>query len=337
MFKPAEVIFAPTGQCNLKCSHCRVSRDSPELSVADAMAFLEACADGGVERVGFSGGEPFLRPDFLLELIRLAVDRGLFFDRLMTNGDWWRDEGELRASLDAIYQAGYDGTIGLSYDSYHAQEPRRIAIFMSTVFDVWKRKDLIEILSVRSDDEDDFIRGLTQVAEALGGRLETADGQTADGKTADGETVDGEPARIVDQAWLSRSASSPDDGAGLIVPIIRSPRSRSAEEGAWDAKRWFSDDFCAGPGNVFYVHPDGNVAVCCGFANENPELIIGTISDSLATLMRSASEKPQVKACYDLGLATIRKRLEQEGVSFPGKTDDMCFFCDYLCSRDRGG
>ena len=142
--------------------------------------------------------------------------------------------------------------------------------------------------------------------------------------------VAAEPVRICDDTWSARDESSPDDGSGLIIQIVRSQRSRSAEEGAWNADAWFIDDFCAGPGNVFYVHPDGSVAVCCGFANENPDLVIGSVTDSYATLMKAAGTSPKVCDCYETGLANIRKQLEAKGVRFPGKTDDICFFCDYI-------
>lgn len=318
MFHPEEVIFAPTGRCNLHCSHCRVSRGPAELNAADAIRFLDTCVEGGIERVGFSGGEPFLRPDFLLDVSRAAVARGLYFDRLMTNGDWWLDEEGLQSSLAALYEAGFDGIIGVSYDSYHGQSPQRLATFLRAVFETWGRKDAVEILSVRSGDDRTFLLDLGNVAQALGGQVEYSDEH------------DGEPVRIFDGVWSAREPSSPDDGSGLIINIVRSPRSRSAEEDAWSAADWFIDDYCAGPGNVFYVHPDGSVAVCCGFANENSDLIIGTVADSYDVLMQAAATRPKVSDCYDTGLATIRKRLEASGVRFPGKTDDICFFCDHL-------
>ncbi|HUW71288.1 MAG TPA: radical SAM protein [bacterium] len=318
MFHPEEAIFAPTGRCNLHCSHCRVSRGHAELPAADAIRFLDSCVEGGIERIGFSGGEPFLRLDFLIDVSRAAVERGLYFDRLMTNGDWWLDEASLRSSLAALYAAGFDGIIGVSYDTYHGQSPERMASFLKAVFETWGRKDAAEILSVRSDNDKAFMLDLGKVARSLGGRVEYSDERG------------GEPARISDSVWSARDESSPDDGAGLVIQIVRSPRSRSATEDAWKADTWFIDDYCAGPGNVFYVHPDGSIAVCCGFANENSDLIVGTVADSYNTLMKAAGARPKVCDCYDTGLATIRKRLEAEGVRFPGKTDDICFFCDYV-------
>jgi len=318
MFHPEEIIFAPTGRCNLTCAHCRVGRGSAELSADSAVAFLDTCGEGGIERIGFSGGEPFLRLDFLVAVTKAAVDRCFFFDRLMTNGDWWNSEGELRKALEAVCEAGFDGVLGLSWDAFHAQRPERIAVFLQTVFAVWGRKDVVEILSVRSPEEAAFLRDVRTVAAALGGSV---------------EDIAGEPSRIVDVAYLQRSDSDPDEGKGLVLPVQRFPWSRSADEGAWGASKWFVDDYCAGPGNVFYVHPDGQIAPCCGFANENTALFIGTIHDSYDTLMVNAAANRQVLACYESGLGSVRKRLEAEGRKFPGKTDDICFFCDVLCKE----
>jgi len=318
MFNPEEVIFAPTGRCNLSCAHCHVTRGPAELVASEAVSFLDTCAEGGIERVGFSGGEPFLRLDFLVEVTRAAVARGLFFDRLMTNGDWWADVPDLRAGLSAVCEAGFDGIIGLSWDAYHGQSPERMFTFMHEVFEVWARKDAVEILSVRSPDDTALFRDFDAVSGRLGGLT---------------ERMAGEPSRMVDSAFLARSQSDPDDGVALSVPVQRFPRSRLAGEGAWDASRWFVDDYCAGPGNVFYVHPNGSVAPCCGFANENAALSIGTIRDSYDALMEQAAANMQVKACYETGLGAVRKRLEAEGRRFPGKTDDICFFCDYLCGE----
>ncbi|TFG84859.1 MAG: hypothetical protein E4H20_01985 [Spirochaetales bacterium] len=288
------------------------------MSSSDAIAFLDSCEAGGIQRVGFSGGEPFLRPDFLVALSGATMERGLYFDRLMTNGDWWSDETGLRSTLDSVRDAGFDGMIGLSYDAYHGQSPKRAAVFLATVFDVWGRKDVVELLSVRSPDDSDFLRGLDAVAAALGGRLERGD--------------DGEPVRILDDTYAERTEADPDDGSGLVIPVIRSPRSSSVAEGVWESPRWFRDDFCEGPGNVFYVHPDGSVAVCCGFANESPQLIVGSISDSWDVLMANAAGSEHVRARYETGLGTLRERMEASGIRFPGKTADICFFCDYLCT-----
>jgi hypothetical protein len=319
VFKPEEVIFAPTGRCNLHCRHCRVSRPTQVIEPGAAIGFLAECADLGVDRVGFSGGEPFLEPAFLRDVCAAAVDLGLMFDRLMTNGVWFEDEASLRATLAAIYDAGFDGQIGLSVDTWHDQATEKVLAFVAAAFDISGRRDCVDILSVRAPDEGAAMQKLKAIADASGGKL---------------VVEEGEPIAICDTDFDDRLAQGEDVPEALRMDVYRFPYSASAAEGAWKSALWFEDDFCEGPGNVLYVHPDGRVAACCGFANENPALVLGSMGkDSLPGMLARAKASPHIAACYEEGLGAARKRLSGEGVSFPGKTADMCFFCDYVCKN----
>lgn len=334
MFAPEEVIFAPTTQCNLHCAHCRVTRGPALLDAKTSLRFLESCAEAGIDRVGFSGGEPFLRPAFLEELVRGAVERDMLFDRLMTNGVWYRDEAELRAVIGRIEEAGFDGIYGLSVDSWHGQDAASLGLFAKTVFELRGRRDCLEILSVQARDEGPCMAALGGLAEALGGELEL-------------ERRSGEPLSISDRLWKERPESGEDLPEALFIAIQRFPYSSAMapETGAdpaeglaraepWGEGPWFEDDLCAGPGNVLYVHPNGDVAACCGFANENEGLILGNIArDDYAAVMARAAASPQVRTCYEGGLGRLREELEAKGFVFPGRTSDQCFFCDWCAKR----
>jgi len=320
MFKPEEIIFAPTAECNLACPHCRVTRIPDRLEAGAAIDFLKSCRPHGIERVGFSGGEPFLRPDFLCDISREAVALDMLFGRLMTNGVWFESPEQLQRTLTDLRQAGFDGKFGVSIDSYHDPDLRDLALFFQTVFSVWERRDVCEIISVIPPGGAEPRESLETLAERLGGRLVIEDGI---------------PFSIVNEAFLNPGEGPADPADALVIDIVRVPYSAPAEENAWTSETWFDDDFCRGPGNVFYVHPDGSVAVCCGFANENGGLIIGRIpGDGYRQLMRRASASPVVRACFETGLATVRDLLEAQGSTFPGKTEDRCFFCDYLAKND---
>mgnify|MGYP004702407501 CR=1 FL=1 len=326
MFNPEEIIFAPTAQCTLACGHCRVTRIPQELDSTAAIAFMASCRGKGVERIGFSGGEPFLRAGFLQDVCRAAVGMDYYFGRLMTNGCWADDAAGFLTALEPLHAAGFDGIFGLSFDSWHGNDSRRAAVFLKAVFGIWGRRDIVEILAVGSPGQERTDEAaLAVLAAELGGTF------------VSGTT--GRPDAIVDQAWLARTAADPDDGSGLFLPVQRFPYSAAAEEGSWGAKAWFEDDYCDGPGNVFYVHPDGRVAVCCGFANENDDLIIGSIvTDGYDQLIGKAARAPRVHQCYDIGLASLARQMETTGRVLPGKTADICFFCDYLCNhRIRSG
>ena len=81
------------------------------------------------------------------------------------------------------------------------------------------------------------------------------------------------------------SAGETNPAISSDIPVYTLPQTfPSNDNRAWQAKRWFKDDYCEGPGNIFYVHSDGNIAPCCGFANENPQLFIGKITDSFETI-----------------------------------------------------
>ena len=88
-----------TERCNLNCSHCY--QDAPSAadpSWEELMSILEQfktfianCRDSSVGRpfrahVTVTGGEPFLREDFMILLERLAGEPRLFSFAILTNG-----------------------------------------------------------------------------------------------------------------------------------------------------------------------------------------------------------------------------------------------------------
>lgn len=332
-YNPKEVIFAPTAQCNLACAHCRVDRTKglggTKLTAGKAITFLRDCAAQGIERVGFSGGEPFLEPDFLYSVCAEAVDLDLYFDRLMTNGDWYQDEERLRLALERLYDSGFDGTIGLSLDRWHGQDPLRTALFIGAVIEAAGRADALEIDCALDPDGSYPVDLFSAVAE----RLTLLRCGFEDVKLI---LEDGIPAAIEDITYRTNADKGMDDGSGLRITVTGIPLSRGADDpAAWKAEAWFKDDWCAGPGNVLYVHADGSVAACCGFANERPELGLGTVEDPVENLIEKGMSHPFPRLCYQTGLSAYRESLEAQGIRFPGKTDDMCFFCDWLCSQGK--
>src|SRR5688572_13532060 len=86
-FRPNYLSFAGTYQCNLSCAHCCVPIEWPDrLDIPTAVRFLEGAHAYGVRTLGFTGGEPFLYPEFLRTLCRRGAALGFRFDKVMTNG-----------------------------------------------------------------------------------------------------------------------------------------------------------------------------------------------------------------------------------------------------------
>ena len=304
-FIPNEIIFSPTNICNLKCSHCYVKQANLKLSIEDAIKFMSSC-DETIEKIGFSGGEPFLYKDFICEISKKTVELGLFFDRIMTNGVWWNDELTLQSVLTDIYNSGFDGKIGLSFDSFHNQQIEKIIKFCTTVYEIWNNYSMIEIQSVINPlkNESD-IENIKTIAKELNCNIRF----DINKKTGKGLIV------------LSN--------ANIFLPIFRFNQSYESDTpNAWNDKHWFKDDFCQSTGQVLFVHADGTIAPCCGFANENKKILIGDISQTFSQVMENASKNRIVNICYNEGLKKYIKKIKHKG-----KTQDPCTFCDFLCKH----
>lgn len=292
-FTPTEIIFASTTLCNLHCAHCFVNRAPLKLSIDDAKKLLSSCRQSKssqIDKVGFSGGEPFMFMDFLVEIIKDAREKNFMFDQIMTNGDWWKSEAELSETLQKVYDAGYDGKIGLSYDNFHAQKYERIRTFCSYINRIFGEGSLA-VQAVADPFLDD-----------------------------------------VKSAELENELNSLYEDFSADIFIL--PQTfQGLDKRGWQSKRWFKEDFCTGPGNIFFVHPTGDIAPCCGFANENPKLFIGKITDSFDKIMENAEKSKMIRTCFSTGLLALAKKMEKSGAKLPGKgkTDDICTFCDFAC------
>jgi radical SAM protein with 4Fe4S-binding SPASM domain len=87
---PLRVMFELTYDCNFRCKHCYVPRSfrscyrSKQLKTKQVYKILEQLKDSGCLYLGFTGGEPFTRPD-IFDI--LAYARKLGFQTIIyTNG-----------------------------------------------------------------------------------------------------------------------------------------------------------------------------------------------------------------------------------------------------------
>lgn len=307
-FRPKEILFSPTARCNLACTHCDIKKTKGILSAKTAKRFLLECKGLGINRIGFTGGEPFLADSFLCDVAGLAAEEGMFFSRIMTNAVWYKTEDELENTLLKLHACGYDGEISISIDAFHAQRPKKIIHFINTALSVWKRPDLISIVCVTGARQKATENILWNLARSLGARL---------------------------IGFNRRHAYIKNDSLFIkIYKIGLSPIGAASRlKNGWDGK-WFKEDYCKGPGNVFFVLPSGDVKPCCGYATDSKRLTIGNIKhDSAKAIMRKVKQNRFVSAVFNSGLARIRKRLEDRGVVFPGKASNNCYFCNYILKK----
>lgn len=310
-FRPNYVSFAGTYQCNLSCPHCCVPIEwTDRLDIPTAVRFLEQARAVGIELLGFTGGEPFLYPEFLVALTRRAAQLRFRFDKLMTNGVWHRDAGHLRDVLTELRDAGFSGKIGLSVDKFHGMDVAKLAEFCRvtrTVFD----RDTILSLSYASREPDKGLEPIERLAKELDAVVEWSD-------------VLGRYLVVSDDLTMTACWNH----------LAAVERAEKLPGDPWDG-RWFEEDYCEGPGQALIVNPRGEVKPCCGFASDLDQLTIGNIyTDTVEEVIAAGRKHPVVGTIFSKGLTAIRDEiLGRDPAALPGATSNHCFFCWYVLTR----
>ena len=252
--------------------------------------------------MGFTGGEPFLYPEFLSAVSKEAVELGYRFDRIMTNAGWFKSQKDLEQTLLRVLSAGFNGMFCVSADDFHKVPVAKLARFIITIVQMTGRVDRVSLVYVN------HIYKVRKLARFLSGRI----------------------------SGMRRLVVPPrQDFPGLSAKITKidlCPVDRAGVLASPWSKQWFKEDYCQGPGQVLYVCPNGEVKPCCGFASDLPEMSIGNIYRHKAQdIIRKAQADPFIKTIYNQGLLTLKKMYEQyhpEEKLRP--THNHCFLCWYL-------
>ncbi len=309
-FRPNYVSFAGTYQCNLSCAHCCVPIEwTDRLDIPTAIRFLEDAHRHGIRLLGFTGGEPFLYPEFLVALTRRAAELGFRFDKLVTNGVWYHDESHLRSVLTDLKRAGFTGKLGLGVDKFHGIRTEDLARFCTVARDVFQRDNILS-LAYASRDPHTGLEPIRKLADALDGILDWSD--------------------MLDRYLIVSPELTITLNWNHLAPVERAEKLGNDWNGAW-----FEEDYCEGPGQALIVNPRGDVKPCCGFASDLDQLTIGNIyRDSVEDVIRQGRAHPYVGRVFAQGLTAIRDDiLRRDPNALPGETTNHCYFCWYVLQK----
>ncbi len=116
------VRLAVTDRCNLRCQYCMPAHGIPIVAREELLTFKEmyrivrVLTELGVYKVRLTGGEPFVRKDFISFLEMLSYNDLLEAINITTNG------ALIKKHLEKIQALPKIKTINLSIDSLHAEK-----------------------------------------------------------------------------------------------------------------------------------------------------------------------------------------------------------------------
>jgi hypothetical protein len=279
------------------------------LDIDVALRFLEDAHSYGIEILGFTGGEPFLYPELVRAVTARAAALGFRFDKIATNGVWFKDQAHLQGVLRDLARAGFAGKLGLSVDKFHGIQTAALADFCRAARAEFDRDSIVSI-SYASRHPDAGLEPVHALAKELDAVVEWSD--------VLGRYLLVSPEMTMTLNW------------NHLAPVERA----EALTGGWDG-RWFAEDYCEGPGQALIVNPRGEVKPCCGFASDLDQLTIGNIyQDSVARIVRRARRHPYVGKVFREGLTAIRDEImARDPTALPGATSNHCYFCWYALTR----
>jgi len=161
---PIKVSYDVTHRCNLQCQHCRILNSTiapEELSIVKVKQFVDELSAMKVFVLGISGGEPFIRSDFI-DIIKYATksDVGRIFvstnftlinDDILNELSNLKDKLAFKVSIDSIgvYHdsiRGMPGAFDRTVEGIKLAVSHGFRVQVTTTLMQFNYKDIIEII-----------------------------------------------------------------------------------------------------------------------------------------------------------------------------------------------
>lgn len=163
-----------TNRCNMTCEHCITSsgpREDGELGWDDIEPAIRGAAPY-VDGVCVTGGEPLLRRELTLAIIRLTRELGLVAS-IVTNGSWARSPSAAQQTVADLADAGLD-RLAVSYDRFHNSRLTNRTV-LAQLLEAASAASLEAQVQYCGSRDDDAYRIAEEVTTAHGARLTTAE------------------------------------------------------------------------------------------------------------------------------------------------------------------
>ena len=119
---PFRVGLLITERCNIACAHCWLdpSSNGADMSLDEAKGYIDQVSRiPSVEWISFTGGEPFLLPNILNDLVEYASVKGIRTE-CVTNCSWADTLEKTMETLSTLRESGLD-VMNISADDFHME------------------------------------------------------------------------------------------------------------------------------------------------------------------------------------------------------------------------
>jgi MoaA/NifB/PqqE/SkfB family radical SAM enzyme len=153
---PLNVMWRITNKCNSRCSYCSIwKKEQKELTTGQIKSLIDQMAASGTQRIGFVGGEAFLREDFG-EIVDYVKEKKIFVT-LVSNGCMVPDNMDIVRKLDYLvisfdgrkenHERGrMEGSFDNVIKSFDACHKNNVKVLTNTVLNKYNLDDIDYIL-----------------------------------------------------------------------------------------------------------------------------------------------------------------------------------------------
>jgi len=296
------VSFFLTDRCCAACKICCFQCSPKNTYVMDKALIKRYIDEGGalgtIQRFSYTGGEVFLYPELLLEVVAYAKEKYGILSTTVSNGFWAADIEKGRSLMRRLRDAGLV-SVRLSADNYH--------------------QSFIPAQSVKN-----AIRILTEL-----NMLEAVTVMDTKDRSNIRSTVE----RLRPEIYLAERVSYYP--MHLPEAVLANPEVTETVEDLENPTPW-DESYCVDVGTV-QMYTDGYMYKCCSqFSFEMPQMRIGKIGETtLVEAERNMNRDPLLDIICRDSVSWLARKAKALGYPVKERYSMSCELCrDLLCNRE---
>lgn len=331
-YSPQEIQIRVSLRCNILCRHCYNDSGPTQklsLNLSPLKPLLETARARGIWRASLTGGEIFLFPDQIKEMLPMIKNSGLSC-QLVTNGFWGKTEATALKMLTMIKDAGFDPTRNENFKLGQNASPAQMQKMMATIKeDNFVPSDQIHLSCGEYHREWISVETIKRAIEVHYRVFERP------------VLVSFEYGPKRDELFLKfqeELKSLPDHSYVITkhrIIFYRFGREIPLTIEETGERHWSTFNFpCGNDMNKIDIEPTGEIFPCCGFHKE-PSLSIGNVfnENDPGKIIEAGNNNKMIRLIQTSTFAKLYAKLKEKHPELPETFAQKCEICKVLCEH----